>query len=145
MELANIEKLLEAYFEGNTSVEEEKLLRKYFTSDAVAAPLKVYKPLFKSYAIAQEEVSKRELKISNTNLPISKFWKISIAASIAAVGLISVLMFSSLSLSHEEEAALAAFNESKKAMLLLAENFNNGAEQLAVLNQFTESKNSILK
>jgi hypothetical protein len=145
MELANMEKLLEAYFEGNTSLEEEKLLRKYFTSDVVAAQLKVYKPLFESYEIAQEEVSKRELKISNTNLPFSKLWRYGIAASIAAVGLITVLLFSSLSLSQEEEAALAAFNESKKAMLLLAENFNNGTEQLALLNQFTESKNSILK
>jgi hypothetical protein len=30
-------------------------------------------------------------------------------------------------------------------MLLLSENFNNGAGQLAVLNQFTESKNRVLK
>jgi type VI protein secretion system component VasF len=145
MELAKIEKLLEAYFEGIYSLEEEKLLRKYFTSDAVAPQFKVYKPLFESYAIAQEEVSKRELIVSNRNMPFSKLWRYGIAASIAAVGLITLLMFSSLSLSQDEEAALAAFNESKKAMLLLADNFNNGAEQLALLNQFTESKNSILK
>jgi len=42
----NIEKLLEKYFEGLTSAEEEATLRLYFTSGDVPENLVMYKPLF---------------------------------------------------------------------------------------------------
>jgi hypothetical protein len=54
-------------------------------------------------------------------------------------------MYSESQPSQEEKEALAALQESRKAMLLLSENFNKGVEQLALVNQFTETKNKILK
>jgi hypothetical protein len=42
----NIEALLEQYFEGLTSVEEEVTLRRFFTSGDVPENLMMYKPLF---------------------------------------------------------------------------------------------------
>ena len=42
----NIEELLEKYFEGLTSAEEEATLRHYFTSGDVPENLAMYKPLF---------------------------------------------------------------------------------------------------
>ena len=42
----NIEELLEQYFEGRTSAEEEATLRCFFTSDEVPEDLVMYKPLF---------------------------------------------------------------------------------------------------
>jgi len=145
MELARIEKLLEAYFDGNTTLAEEKLLRKYFTSDTVAPEFQKYQALFESFKIAKQEVSNREIIIPASNLLKPKVWWYGIAASAIVAIVIASFMFSGPSLSHEEKEALTAFNESKKAMLMLSENFNNGAGQLAVLNQFTESKNRILK
>ena len=145
MELARIEKLLDAYFEGNTTLEEEKSLRKYFTSDTVAPQFQQYQVLFESFKIAKQEVSDRELIIPESNVLNPRVWWYGIAASAVVAIMIANFMFSEPSYSHEEKEALIAFNESKKAMLLLSENFNNGAGQLAVLNQFTESKNRILK
>ena len=145
MELARIEKLLEAYFDGNTSLAEEKALRNYFTSDTVAPQFQKYQPLFESFKIAQQEVSHRELIIPESNVLNPKVWWYGIAASAVVAIMIATFMFSGPSFSPEEKEALMAFNESKKAMLLLSENFNNGAGQLAVLNQFTESENRILK
>ncbi|MFT4849154.1 MAG: hypothetical protein ACI93S_001455 [Ancylomarina sp.] len=147
MELARIEGLLEAYFEGNTSLTEERLLREYFTSDTVATQFQKYQPLFESFKIAQQEVSQRELIIPESKSKVlnPKVWWYGIAASAVAAIMIANFMFSGPSFSNEEKEALVAFNESKKAMLLLSKNFNNGAGQLAVLNQFTESKNRILK
>ena len=42
----NIETLLEQYFEGQTSVEEEATLRQYFSLDSVPEHLEMYRPLF---------------------------------------------------------------------------------------------------
>ena len=42
----NIEELLEQYFEGRTSTEEEATLRRFFTSGDVPENLVMYKPLF---------------------------------------------------------------------------------------------------
>ena len=42
----NIEELLEQYFEGRTSAEEEATLRRFFASVDVPENLKMYKPLF---------------------------------------------------------------------------------------------------
>ena len=145
MELARIEKLLEAYFEGNTTLSEEKSLRNYFTSDFVAPQFQKYQPLFESFTIALKEVSQREIIIPKSNMLNPKFLCYSIAASTVAAIMIASFMFSGSSMSHEEKEALTAFNESKKAMLLLSENFNTGAGKLSVLNQFTENKNRILK
>jgi hypothetical protein len=145
MELARIEKLLEAYFEGNTTLAEEKSLRKYFTSEIVAPQFQKYQPLFESFKIAQQEVSQRELIIPKSNMLNPKVWWYGVAASAVVAIMIASFMFSGSSMSHEEKEALTAFNESKKAMLLLSKNFNNGAGKLAVLNQFTENKNRILK
>lgn len=145
MEFARIEKLLEAYFEGNTTLEEEKSLRKYFTSGTVAPQFQQYQLLFETFMVAREEVSHRDLILPKSNVLNRKVWWYGIAASAVAAIMIASFMFSGPSLSHEEKEALMAFNESKKAMLLLSENFNNGAGQLAVLNQFTENKNKVLK
>jgi hypothetical protein len=45
MELNKIERLVEKYFDGETSVEEEKELRKYFASTDVASHLMQYKSI----------------------------------------------------------------------------------------------------
>jgi hypothetical protein len=145
MELANIEKLLEAYFEGSTSLSEEKELQTYFTNEPVAPHLEKYQPLFESFIIARQEVSKREIKVPNESVGKQKVWWYGIAASIIIALTIANFMFSGPSFSPEEKEALTAFNESKKAMLLLSENFNKGAGHLAVMNEFTETKNRILK
>ena len=63
MELFKIEALLEAYFEGNTSLAEESMLRDYFKNDEVAAGLKQYQPLFAGLEIARTDVSNRNIEI----------------------------------------------------------------------------------
>ena len=46
MELARIEKLLDKYFEGETTISEEKELKVYFTGETVPSHLEKYKDLF---------------------------------------------------------------------------------------------------
>lgn len=49
MESKIIESLLEKYFEGQSTVEEENRLKQYFTGGEVAPQLKVYQPLFEFF------------------------------------------------------------------------------------------------
>ena len=145
MELVKIEELLETYFEGNTTLEEEATLGAYFTDGDVASHLQAYQVLFASFEAARNEVSEKQLQLPNTKVSKNRTWWYGIAASlIIAIG-IAGYTFSQPSLTSEEQEAIAAFNESKDAMMLLAQNFNKGTEDLAHINQFTVSKNKILK
>ncbi len=144
MELAKIEILLDAYFEGETSLEQESALRDYFAGKDVAPHLAAYQSLFVGLKAAQEEVLEREI-----SLPIaptsSRRWWYSIAASVIVVIGVASLLMPSNQLTQEEQEALTAFNDTKETLLLLSKSFNKGTGELAVLDQFTETKNKILK
>lgn len=158
MELANIESLLEAYFDGNTSLAEEATLQNYFLSANVAPHLAPYKSLFESLAISRQEVSKREFTIPEASNS-SRGWWLSIAASVVIAIGVAGFVFSNSGMSQEEEDALMAFNQTKETMMmlsssinkgtepmyLLSENLNKGTSALVALNQFTVTTNKVLK
>ena len=81
MELASIEILIEKYFEGETSREEEVTLRKFFTTQQVPVHLQEYQDLFGYFEIKRSETFEKKV------LPIKKststFRRLSIAASVA--------------------------------------------------------------
>lgn len=157
MELVKIESLLDLYFEGETTLEQERQLRQYFVSEQVAPSLVMYQPMFQGLEAAKEEVSERTIELpSKTKRPN---WWYGVAASLViAIGLGGFSYFNSNSLSSEEQEALAAYQEARETMMLLSENLNKGTESMAYLdefsrgashlsslNEFTETKNRILK
>jgi len=157
MELANIEQLLEAYFEGNTTLTEEQELSTFFSTSDVPPHLAIYQSMFKSFDLAKEETSQREITIFESKKR-SRFWNYSIAASLLIAIGVTGYMMSQTGLTSEEQEALAAFNKTKEVMFLFSENlnegtssiahlneFSNGVSNLSVINQFNESKNLILK
>ncbi|MEM7087206.1 MAG: hypothetical protein AAF489_13545 [Bacteroidota bacterium] len=157
MELANIERLLEAYFEGTTTEVEEQELRSFFKTEEVPPQMAMYQSMFQSFDQAKEETSQRTITISSPKRN-TRFWNYSIAASLLVAMGVASYMFGSSGYSAEEEEALAAFQKTKEVMFLLSENlnkgtasighleeFSNGISTMSVLNQFNESKNLILK
>lgn len=157
MELVKVESLLEAYFEGNTTLEQEETLRSYFASVDVAPQVAMYQPLFAGIALAKEEVSHRELQLPQSTAS-SKIWWLGIAASAVITLGVAGFMFNQPSLTAEEEEAMAAYRQAQSTMLLLSEGLNKGTaslshldefskgqEQMAYLNEFTQAKNKILK
>lgn len=67
--MMKIDELLNRYFEGETSCEEERELRRYFTEGDVRGDLAVYRPLFacideeaKAHRRAQEETAEANTK-----------------------------------------------------------------------------------
>jgi hypothetical protein len=55
------------------------------------------------------------------------------------------LQFSGNQITAEEQHALAELNKTKETLLLMSKSFNKGTQEIAVLGQFTETKNRIFK
>ena len=145
MELNKIEQLLDAYFEGETSLDQEKALRDYFTSDNVSDHLEMYIPMFSAFAEAKKEKFTGEI-----NLPtINKSWKwIPVAASIAVVmGLF--LMLNTNKINEQDygtykDPEVAAL-KTKQALLMVSNFMNQGTDQLEVLGEFQKTTDKFLK
>jgi hypothetical protein len=145
MELARIEALLESYFEGATTLTEEKILRDYFCGNEVTPHLEKYQPLFSEFALARGERTDTQVLLPTSKTTIKPWWY-SVAALLIVFITVGGLIFSQPNaLSQEEKEAMAAFQQSKDALKLMSQSFNNGAEELSIINQFTISKNKILK
>lgn len=145
MELADIEKLLDLYFEGATNLEEESVLLNYFNNEKVADHLLLYKPIFVGLAAAKKEKSTREFRLpSEKSRTIKSWWYSAAAVVVVAIGVGGVYL-SQPQLTQEEKEAVAAFEQSREAMLFLSKNFNKGAKQLNFVDQFTITKNEIWK
>ena len=135
MELDRIEKLLEKYFEATTTVEEEKQLRDYFSKDSVAPHLEQYAPMFTYFSIAKDERFTKQVPLK----PRVSYHK---WISIAAVAVIAFGIFFGNDYREQREAEYA-YNETKKALNLLAQNLERGTEKVAYLNEFEQTKQKI--
>lgn len=145
MELNKIEQLLDAYFEGETSLDQEKALRDYFTSDNVSDHLEMYIPMFSAFAEAKKEKFIGEINLPTTN----KSWKwIPVAASIAVVmGLF--LMLNTNKINEQDygtykDPEVAAL-KTKQALLMVSNFMNQGTDQLEVLGEFQKTTDKFLK
>lgn len=139
MVLDNIEKLLEKYDNGETTLQEEQQLKHYFTQETVAPHLEVYKPMFQYFVITQEEQFTKDIPLTPSKTYTLYKW-ISVAA-------VAVLMFgiytqvnkpitdlSQLTLEQQE-----AYFQTKKALAMVSSNFNEGATSLNTLKIASES------
>ncbi|WP_310994161.1 hypothetical protein [Aequorivita marina] len=145
MELIKIEKLLDAYFEGTTSLSEEKLLQDYFNTEKVADHLIQYKPIFIGLKAARTERYEHEIRLPDNKSKPNKTWWYSVAAMLVISLGVAGFYFAQPQYSQEEKEALAAFEKSKRAMLFLSENLNKGTEQLTFVEQFKINKNKVFE
>lgn len=141
MELDKIEKLLDKYFDATTTVAEEKLLQEYFTSDEVAPHLEKYAPLFSYLSLAKEERFTKQVPLK----PRTYYYR---WISVAAVAVLAFGIYfgpGSYRDYQEQKEAEYAYNETKKALSLLASNLERGTEKVAYLNEFEQAKQKIYK
>lgn len=139
MELTNIEKLLDKYFEATTTVQEEQTLQLYFSQENVAPHLQEYQPMFQHFANVRGEQSTRNVPLQ----PRKNYLKwISVAAVFVLMSGITIMQLKNITEKREAELAFAQF---KETMTMVSENFNNGASRINHLNQFTETTNKIFR
>lgn len=92
----DIRRLLDTYFEGNTSAEEEKTLRRYFAQDDLPEDLQVYASIFRflndeSDALTVLNEIQRESNVSVRRKPFL-LRKLRTIAAVAAILLATVLL-----------------------------------------------------
>ncbi|WP_437369106.1 hypothetical protein [Maribacter litoralis] len=141
MELHNIEKLIEKYFEAATTVAEEETLRKYFTEGNVAPHLEQHAPLFNYFTKAKEERFTKQVPLK----PRKNYLK---WASVAAIAIFMVGLYfyqpTPPPVTLADEYTPEEIESAKEALALLAMNFNKGTEQLNHLEEFEKTTNKFL-
>jgi hypothetical protein len=158
MVLDNIEKLLEKYDNGESTLQEEQQLKHYFTQETVAPHLEVYKPMFQYFVITQEEQFTKDISLK-PNKTITLYRWISVAA-------VAVLMFGIYTQVNNPvqptDEQLLAYNQTMDALNLvssqfkkgndninalglMSSSFNKGTENIAYINQFSNATNKIFK
>ncbi|MEE9364286.1 MAG: hypothetical protein V3U92_16925 [Cellulophaga sp.] len=135
MELDKIQNLLEKYFDATATVGEEETLKNYFSQDNVAPHLEQYTPMFQYFSKAKEERYTKQVPLK----PRKNLYK---WASIAAVAVLLFGMYFGKSYQEQKEAEYA-YAQTKKALNLLAANFNRGTEKVAYLSEFEKTKQKI--
>jgi hypothetical protein len=149
MELHKVEKLLEHYFEGNSSTDDEKLLKDYFSSPNVAQHLKQYQPLFGYFQEAKQETFTQQLPLK-TKKRNSVKW-LGVAASLAVLIGAGLYLYTNNARENQVEGLgtfdnpKIAFQETQKALQLLSTNVNVGIESVKYVNEYQKSKNLIFK
>lgn len=145
MELDNIEKLLKKYFEAETDLVEERMLKKYFSQPEIPGHLEQYRVMFGYFNQEKNETFDKDIAIGSRSKGFKKLYSwLSVAASVL---LLIGLFFGKAYYDQEQlekEKARYAYEETKKALGMLAENFSRGGtEKVAYLNEFVEAKEKI--
>ena len=145
MELSNIEKLLEKYFEGETTISEEKKLKVYFTRETVPSHLERYRDLFQYFSQESTITATKDLKFSKKRNPWYPL--IGVAASIA---LIAGIFLSKPDTSQKGELGTyedpeIALQETKKILNMVSQYMNEGKQGLVYLQEFENTKNKFIK
>lgn len=137
--MESIEKLLEKYFEAETSLQEEEQLKVYFSSGKVAPHLEQYASLFGYFEQSKREPSP-EIVFKKPSKTGYIRWM-----SVAAVLIIGFSVYFNYQQKRQEKQAELAYQQAKEALEMLSENFNNGAKEMAYLEVFEQTKSKIFE
>lgn len=150
MESQKIEQVLDAYFEGTTSIEEEKFLQEYFNSEEVAPHLEMYKEMFAFFATAKSEQTQTIPEIAHVKKQafpaLMKNWVAIAALLVVALGVTFFINNNSNKISTaEQREAEIAYEKTKEALDFISYQFNASAQNLSVIQEFEKSTNKIFK
>jgi hypothetical protein len=149
MALDRIEKLVEKYFEGETSIAEEKELKTYFSSTDVAQHLEQYKPVFGYFSQAKQEQFTATISLKSKRKQKRLAW-LSVAAAVVVMVCIGFFAYQNSSEPTQENLGVIndpeiAFRETQKALALISRHVNTGIESVNYLGEYQQSKNKIFK
>ena len=137
MELDNIEKLIEKYFEATTTVAEEETLRTYFSQESVAPHLEQYEPMFQYFSSAKNERFTKQIPLKPRK---KRYGWVSAAAAVA----ICAGLYFNQPTSIDDEYSPEEIAAAQEALALLGNNFNKGAKQIYHLDEFEKNTNRFL-
>lgn len=132
MVLNSIEKLLEKYDNGETTLKEEKQLHAYFNQDEIAPHLESYRVMFQYFNKTKQEHFTKDVPLKSKTYSLYKW------ISVAAVAVLMLTVFTQFdnkkSLNDLNSEELLAYNQTMEALNLVSSKFNKGATSLNALN-----------
>lgn len=163
MNTSEIEALLEKYYAGDTSLQEEKFLREYFLNSDVPDSLKSHKQIFSLFfRESRQEISNPDFdqKLSSllgesvVNTPVIKMHphknRFLFITSIAASILILIGLFFTLSEDFLKKDTIyisashdMAYAEANEALLIVSSNFNAGLKQVERLQMVDKAMKNL--
>lgn len=135
MVLNSIEKLLEKYDNGETTLKEEQRIKEYFAQDNVPEHLESYRIMFQYFSSTKQELYTKDVPLKPRKSYIYQW--ISVAA--VAVLMLGIMVPSILGddvVTPETvytQDQLQAYNQTKNALSLLSTSFNDGASSVNTL------------
>lgn len=150
MESQIIEKLLDRYFEAETTVAEEDRLKAYFNSGEVAPHLQQYIPVFCYFEQAKTEHLSKEVSFTPKAVKFSAAKRkvyswVAIAASIAILMGIVVQQENQVSEFGTYEDPELAMQKTLEALEMVSLYMNSGTEDLGYIEEFNNTKDKIVK
>lgn len=124
----NLDKIIEKYFDGETSIEEERALKQYFSAESIEQKYEIYRPLFGYFSAEQEkekEVTSAPQKVVNKKQLV--FW-LSVAASVAI--LLGVALFSQIEQNKQMQTYVFIDGEKVKDMDVVGMQVLNSIENI---------------
>ncbi|MBO6607070.1 hypothetical protein [Psychroserpens sp.] len=164
MVLNSIEKLLEKYDNGETTLKEEQRIKDYFAQDNVPEHLESYRLMFQYFNNTKQELYTKDVPLKPRKSYIYQW--ISVAAvAVLMLGIMVPNLFGNDVVTPETvytQDQLEAYNQTKNALSLLSNsfnesasnvntlglvstNFNKGAENVNRVSEFAKTTNKLVK
>jgi hypothetical protein len=164
MVLNSIEKLLEKYDNGETTIKEEQQLKTYFAQEEVAPHLESYKTMFQYFNNTKQELYTKDVPLKPRKSYIYQW--ISVAAvAVLMLGIMIPNVWGEDQTSVETvytQQQLEAYNQTKNALSMLSTSFNDaassvntlslvstnfekGTEKVNHINEFAKTTNKLVK
>lgn len=135
-----IEKLLEKYENGETSLKEEQQLKNYFSQETVAPHLEMYKPMFDYFLGNQQEQFTKDVPLK-TKKVFNYKW-----ISVAAVAVLMIGFYLKSNLNNDlgtYEDPEIAYNEVTKSLEMISKTFNKGTSTVGYLQEYNKGASTL--
>ena len=158
---SRIEELLKKYWDCETSLEEEEQLREYFRGNDIPEPWKETANLFKYFDDQKKQSVKDQfdvtvvdqIKASSPKGKIRGLVQTSLRIAAGVAVLVSAVYFVRQEIRSNNEDPMAmedtfddpheAFEETKKALMMISKGFGRAEQQTKKINLFNEAQDKI--
>lgn len=148
-------KLLNKYWEGTTTLQEEEQLKAYFKSDKVQEEHEIYRGLFHSFEL-EKSLSNESFdafaKVKSQQSQNHYFQHRTWAGIMAAAGVCALMALGSVYYNYESESDLGTYETPEEAyaatiaaLQLVSSKLNQGKENLEPISQIEKQTTQVFK